>query len=179
MHRECRERYPRHRGLAIPTSITARAWLTCCDACRDRQLTVSFEVLGGENIPGIPGAYKNLQFYVSGNKPMFPSRQYIFTIDCLPMSEDHHRPVLFLLLCMRHLYIAIMDHIAYQTYGYFWYSVAVWNQTDFKLISWPIVIHFSCLMATRPWLILRLDRDDVKIPNTLTKQWPRWPKVYC
>ena len=28
MHRECRERFPRHRGLAIPTCITARAWPT-------------------------------------------------------------------------------------------------------------------------------------------------------
>ena len=36
MSRECRERFPRHRGLAIPTCITARAWRTCRDACRDR-----------------------------------------------------------------------------------------------------------------------------------------------
>ena len=36
MRRECRERFPRHRGLAIPTCITARAWRTCRDACRDR-----------------------------------------------------------------------------------------------------------------------------------------------
>ena len=28
MHLECRERSPRHRGLAIPTCITARAWRT-------------------------------------------------------------------------------------------------------------------------------------------------------
>ena len=36
MHRECRERFPRQRGLAIPTCITARAWRTCHDAYRDR-----------------------------------------------------------------------------------------------------------------------------------------------
>ena len=36
MRRECRERFPRHRGWAIPTCITARAWRTCRDACRDR-----------------------------------------------------------------------------------------------------------------------------------------------
>ena len=35
MRRECRERFPRHRGLAILTCITARAWRTCRDACRD------------------------------------------------------------------------------------------------------------------------------------------------
>ena len=36
MHRECRERFPRHRGLAILTWITARAWGTCREAYRDR-----------------------------------------------------------------------------------------------------------------------------------------------
>ena len=36
MCRECRERFPRHRGLAIPTCITARAQRTCHVACRDR-----------------------------------------------------------------------------------------------------------------------------------------------
>ena len=56
MRRECRERFPHHRGLAIPTCITARAWPTCRDACRDCYLAVSFEIGGGENVPGIPGA---------------------------------------------------------------------------------------------------------------------------
>ena len=56
MRRECRERFPRHSGLAIPTCITARASRTCRDACRDRLLALSFEVGGGENVPGIPGA---------------------------------------------------------------------------------------------------------------------------
>ena len=36
MHRECRERFPRHRALAIPTCVTARAFRTSRDACRDR-----------------------------------------------------------------------------------------------------------------------------------------------
>ena len=34
--RECRERFPRHCGLAIPTWSTARASRTCRNACRDR-----------------------------------------------------------------------------------------------------------------------------------------------
>ena len=56
-----RERFPRHRGLAIPTCITTRA-------CRDRSLTVSFEVSGGEDIPGIPGACvtRNFTYLVRG-----------------------------------------------------------------------------------------------------------------
>ena len=32
----CTGRFTRHRGLTIPTCITARAWRTCPDACRDR-----------------------------------------------------------------------------------------------------------------------------------------------
>ena len=34
MHRECRERFPRHRRLTIPTCITALAWRTCRESCR-------------------------------------------------------------------------------------------------------------------------------------------------
>ena len=56
MRRECRVHFPRLRGLAILTRITTRALRTCRDACRDRQIAVSFKVGGGENVPGIPGA---------------------------------------------------------------------------------------------------------------------------
>ena len=56
MRWECRERFPLHRELAIPTCITARAWCTCRDACQDHKLAVSSEVGGWENVPGIPGA---------------------------------------------------------------------------------------------------------------------------
>ena len=68
MRRECRECFPHHRGLAIPTCITARASRTCRDACRDRYLAVSFEIGGGENVPGIPGACakQNFTYLVRG-----------------------------------------------------------------------------------------------------------------
>ena len=36
MLREFWDRFPRQHGLAIPTCITARAWRTCREACRDR-----------------------------------------------------------------------------------------------------------------------------------------------
>ena len=62
MRRECRECFPLHRELAIRTCITARAWRACRDTCRDLKLAVSFEVGGGENIPGIPGACANRNF---------------------------------------------------------------------------------------------------------------------
>ena len=48
--------FPYHCGLATPTGITAHAWRTCRDACRNHQLAVSFEGGGGENAPGIPDA---------------------------------------------------------------------------------------------------------------------------
>ena len=72
MRRVYRERLLRHRGLAIPVCITARAWRTCRDACRDRQLAVSFEVGGGENVPGIPGACAahNFTYLVRGPCPV-------------------------------------------------------------------------------------------------------------
>ena len=68
MRREWRERFPRRRGLAIPTCITARAWRTCRDAFRDRLQAVSLEVGSGENLPGIPGACakRNFTFLVRG-----------------------------------------------------------------------------------------------------------------
>ena len=62
MRREYREWIPRHIGLAILTCIMSRAWRTFRDACRDRLQKVSFEVSGGENDPGFPGACTNHNF---------------------------------------------------------------------------------------------------------------------
>ena len=75
MRRECRECFPRHRGLAILTCITTRAWRTCRDACRDRYIAVSFEVGGGENLAGIPGtcATRNFTYLVRGPWEHFPN----------------------------------------------------------------------------------------------------------
>ena len=74
MRRGCRERFLRHRGLSTPTCIMARAWCTCHDACRDRQLAVSFEVGGGENLTGIPSACatSNIAYKVRGPLAQFP-----------------------------------------------------------------------------------------------------------
>ena len=68
MRQECRERFPRHRGLTLSTCITARAWRTCSDTCWDRFLADSFEVGVGENFPGIPSACttRNFTYLVRG-----------------------------------------------------------------------------------------------------------------
>ena len=82
MRRECRERFPRHRRWAIPTCITARASRTCRDACRDRQLAVSFEIGGGENVPGIPGACATCNFTYLVRGPWHDSH-FTATLDFL------------------------------------------------------------------------------------------------
>ena len=46
--------FPRHRGLAIPTCITARAWRTCRDASRDRWLAFPLKSVAGKTFPAIP-----------------------------------------------------------------------------------------------------------------------------
>ena len=87
MRRECRERFLRYRGLAIPTCITARAWSTCRDACRDRLPAVSFEVGGGENVPGITGscATRNFTYLIVSPRHQTP-RYYLCVVNCSTSS---------------------------------------------------------------------------------------------
>ena len=49
--------------ISDPTCITARAWRTCHDACRDLYLAVSLAwISGGKNVPGISGACATRNF---------------------------------------------------------------------------------------------------------------------
>ena len=78
MRRECRERFPRYRGLAIPAGITARAWLA-----------VSFEVSGEENVPGIPGACATHNFTYLVRSPCYTKRNVLIKITIiLPGSVE-------------------------------------------------------------------------------------------
>ena len=79
MRLECRECFPRHRGLAIPT------YITCRDACRDRQQAVSYEVGGGQNVPGIPGACtaRNFAYLVRGPSQELSSRFVVLQWGCV------------------------------------------------------------------------------------------------
>ena len=61
----------------------ARASRKCCDACRERLLSVSFEVGGGENVPGISGtcATRHSTYLVRGpwdNKLMPPRNMWLY-----------------------------------------------------------------------------------------------------
>ena len=60
-----------NRWLAIPACITARAWRTCRDACRDR-----FPAVTGKTFPAFP-AHAHPQICVSGKRPMVSRPQYI------------------------------------------------------------------------------------------------------
>ena len=53
-----------NRWLAIPACITARAWRTCRDACRDRSPAVT-----GKTFPAF-SAHAHPQFCVSGKRPI-------------------------------------------------------------------------------------------------------------
>ena len=71
MRREWRERFPSHHRLAIPTCITAHAWRTCSDACRDRLLAVSFEFGDGGKRSRHSRCMRKPQSYVSGKRPIW------------------------------------------------------------------------------------------------------------
>ena len=67
MRRKFRKRFPRHRGLAIPTCITARAWRRCIPG----SLTSGFLWSRWRGKRSRHSRrIRNPQFYVSGNKPM-------------------------------------------------------------------------------------------------------------
>ena len=65
-----------NRQLAIPACITARAWRTCHDACRDRLPPVV-----GKTFPAFP-AHAHPQFCVSGKRPMNYMHRSWFVMLC-------------------------------------------------------------------------------------------------
>ena len=70
--------FKENRLLAIPACITARAWRTCRDACRDRLHAVT-----GKTFPAFP-AHAHPQFYVSGKRPM----ELVIDHHCIGLLQD-------------------------------------------------------------------------------------------
>ena len=66
--------------LTIPACITARAWRTCRDACRDR-----LPLVAGKTFPAFP-AHAHPQFSVSGKRPMI--RNWMTT--CVQWFQNIH-----------------------------------------------------------------------------------------
>ena len=81
--------YPNHRGLAIPTCITARASRTCRDAWRDRYLAVSFEVGGEENVTGILGVCATRNFTYLARGPWRDRRFELSLAKVMPTTNPH------------------------------------------------------------------------------------------
>ena len=75
VRRKYQEGFPRHRGLAIPTRITARAWRTCRDAYRDCNPAVSFWVSDGGKDPciAVACATRNFTYLARGLGYVFQS----------------------------------------------------------------------------------------------------------
>ena len=115
MRRVCREHFPRHRGLTIPTCITARAWRTLHDAYRGRYLAVSIEICSRQNVPGVPGACATRH---SGDLSIewIP---YIATIAMtvpeyeqrLPLHTNHLPRATLLAICMMRIHESHTNHI--------------------------------------------------------------------
>ena len=94
MHRECRERFPRHRlqrkSLVSDTCMHHGTCVTHVPWCMSGSLASG----GGENVPGIPGACatRNFMYLIRGpwrrcKLKLRPSRSSNLTL-----SPDHHRP---------------------------------------------------------------------------------------
>ena len=68
--RGCWVHFPRHCGIAIPTCITARAWCTYHDACRDRWLAIFLWGRWWRKLSRHSRCMHNPQFCVFGKRPM-------------------------------------------------------------------------------------------------------------
>ena len=80
----------RNAGNVFPA--IASVWCTCRDACRDRWLAVSFEVVGWENAPGIPGACatRNFTYVVRGPLPEAQDHWSSIATECYCLMITNH-----------------------------------------------------------------------------------------
>ena len=79
MRRECRERFPRHRRLAIPTCITARAHARCMPVSLSRGFLWS---RWREKRSRHSRRMRNPQICVSGKRPMAIYRIWVRSWNC-------------------------------------------------------------------------------------------------
>ena len=143
MRRECRERFHRHRGLAIPTCITARASRTCRDACRDC-LTSGFlwsQWWGKRS--RYSWRMRNPQFYVSGKRPMVATCEFtewymFFYVDlclCCHMTLLGHNMLMVNVLgfCVMPPMGDVRRIISHRSIKFSWDSIddrIIWTKVD-------------------------------------------------
>ena len=70
MRQECRERFPHHPGLAIPTCITGRARRTCRDACQGSLISEFLWSRWWRKHFQHSQCMRNWQFCISSERPM-------------------------------------------------------------------------------------------------------------
>ena len=87
MRRECRERFTHHRGLAIPTCITARAWRTCRYMPGSLIRRFLWNRWRGKRSRH-PRHMRNPQFYVSGKRPILCSALMWFISGSFSSSDS-------------------------------------------------------------------------------------------
>ena len=89
MRQEWRERFLHHRGLTILTCIMAHAWRTYRDACRFRQLAVSFFISRNPWLSIFPRAVWWTAFKCLHKCVLrWPSKQVLYrSIDLCDMSD--------------------------------------------------------------------------------------------
>ena len=74
--------------VSDPDMHHARAWRTCRDAYRDRQPAVSFEVVGGKNVPAFPAHAQPVHsiFFILGNISFYSRYISLMRPNCLKME---------------------------------------------------------------------------------------------
>ena len=121
-----------------PACIRAHAWRTCCDACRDRKLAVSFEVCGGENVPSIPGACAtcNFTYLVWGPWP-----SYVVSPGNIWTNINHDRSLFFSVTTEFDWYfcVAYMDVAAYLAPHPCWFHII-------SICGGPSIFKWTCVV---------------------------------
>ena len=91
MHRECRERFPRHRlqrkPLVSDPGMHHGTWVTHVPWCMSGSLTRR----GGQNVPGIPGACatRNFMYLVRGPWRYIPGCTLVQVMGCYLRTTGH------------------------------------------------------------------------------------------
>ena len=140
--------FPRHHALAIPTCITACAWRTCSDACRDHKLAVSFEIGGGENVPSIPGlcAICDLRIWQEAHGKMTPLYQGLDVFMMISLLWGH-RCSIKNLGPVKNLATPPTPNLPYLPQGSYGISVVI------RLTHWQRGMHICLSELDHHWFI--------------------------
>ena len=135
MRRECRERFPRHRGLASPTCITARASRTHVPSSMPGSQTSGR--WWGKRSRHFQ-RMRNTQFYVSGKRPIYYYSRKLIT----PFSLIKH-------ICCFTLYNALPICLLNAPSGLFYSDLNI----AFIKVSYKIVICYQYMNIKSSFMV--------------------------